>query len=264
MFSWMIKINNYKDIFPRLNDSVEGISVEYQNIYQLMNKLKIKPKKIVLNESGIRTFNIGDNFIIVDIADINPSFQPGHSHADTFNFLLYNNDIPIIVDPGISTYDNVSERHEERSTKFHNTVVYDSKNSSEVWAAFRVGRRAKVLINEESEKLIDVSHNGYNFVGVNHRRIFKILSNGFKIIDNIDCSKRISSAYIHFHPSCNIQIQNNNLIKINNCLNIEIKNDNFSVELIKYNYPLGYNSTVEATKLKIDFVENLITTYNFT
>ena len=44
------------------------------------------------------------------------SYQPGHSHADTFNFELYIKNKPIIVDTGISTYENNQQRRYERST----------------------------------------------------------------------------------------------------------------------------------------------------
>ena len=59
-----------------------------------------------MNDSGYRIIK-NENFeILIDIGNIMASYQPGHSHADTFNFLLNYKGKEILVDSGISTYDN--------------------------------------------------------------------------------------------------------------------------------------------------------------
>ncbi len=52
-----------------------------------------------------------------------PSYQPGHAHADTFNFVLNIHNEPLIVDTGISTYEANETRLKERGTAAHNTVT---------------------------------------------------------------------------------------------------------------------------------------------
>lgn len=42
---------------------------------------------------------------IVDVGDIRASYQPGHSHADTFNYELRIGGKPFVMDTGISTYE---------------------------------------------------------------------------------------------------------------------------------------------------------------
>lgn len=69
--------------------------------------------------------------LLADVGSIGPDYQPGHAHADTFNFVLYLNERPIIVDTGTSTYEVNEIRFYERSTAAHNTVVVAGKNSSE-------------------------------------------------------------------------------------------------------------------------------------
>ena len=71
------------------------------------------------------------------------SYQPGHSHADTLNFVLNINDKPFILDSGVSTYMDNKLRKWQRSTDAHNTVVVNGLNSSQVWKSFQ-GNRAKV------------------------------------------------------------------------------------------------------------------------
>ena len=48
----------------------------------------------------------------------------------------------MLVNTGISQYGEGKERNRQRSTAAHNTVEVDGENSSEVWAGFRVARRA--------------------------------------------------------------------------------------------------------------------------
>ena len=84
---------------------------------------------------------------ILDVAEIGPSDLPGHAHADTLSFELSLFQKRIIVNSGSSEYGEGEIRQYERSTKAHNTVVVDDENSSEIWAGFRVARRASPLGN---------------------------------------------------------------------------------------------------------------------
>ena len=52
---------------------------------------------------------------------------------------------PLLIDTGTSTYAAGAVRDRERSTAAHNTLEVDGRDSTEVWGAFRAGRRARVL-----------------------------------------------------------------------------------------------------------------------
>ena len=79
--------------------------------------------------------------LIAKTGEIGPSYQPGHAHADTWSFELWKGARKLIGDTGCSTYVPGEVRSYERSTAAHNTVVIDGRDSSEVWASHRVGRR---------------------------------------------------------------------------------------------------------------------------
>ena len=49
------------------------------------------------------------------------------------------------VNLGVSTYETSKRRLLERSTKSHNTVEINKKNSSDVWSSFRVASRASTF-----------------------------------------------------------------------------------------------------------------------
>src|SRR5690606_19561897 len=99
-----------------------------------------------LSDSGYRKFNEADFEILMDVGQIAPVYQPGHSHADSLQFLLNFKGKPVIVDTGISTYEKNERRQLERSTASHNTVTINRDNSSNVWGGFRVAERAMVEV----------------------------------------------------------------------------------------------------------------------
>ena len=82
--------------------------------------------------------------LIFDAGPIGPRHQPGHGHAGALSFELSHRGRRLITDTGILTYDRGEARLLDRSTAAHNTVQIDGQNQSEVWAAFRCGRRARV------------------------------------------------------------------------------------------------------------------------
>ena len=131
---------------PLLNDSAYGIAPTAGQLFDYARKLNISWNPMPLRECGYRKLNDKGMEVILDIGNITASYQPGHSHADTFNYELRIDGQPVIIDTGISTYNKDPRRQYERSTAAHNTVSVAGKDSSMVWGGFRVGRRAKVTI----------------------------------------------------------------------------------------------------------------------
>lgn len=127
--------------------------------------------------SGFLRQESGDYVLLAKCGEIGPSYQPGHAHADTWSFELWKSGKKIIGDTGCSTYIAGSIRSYERSTKAHNTVVVDGRNSSEVWASHRVGRR---------------------FDPKRHRREFQLTENGLKGIDSLS-GKGEHDIEVRFH-----------------------------------------------------------------
>lgn len=80
---------------------------------------------------------------LLDCAPVGPDEQPGHAHADTLSFELSVGGHRFVVNGGTGTYEVGPERQRQRGTAAHSTVVVAGEDSSEVWAAFRVGRRAR-------------------------------------------------------------------------------------------------------------------------
>ncbi|WP_010628913.1 heparinase II/III family protein [Halomonas sp. KM-1] len=149
---------------------------------------------------------------IIDVAPVGPDYQPGHAHADTLSFELSLFGQRVLVNSGTSQYGDNVERHRQRSTAAHNTVVVDNENSSEVWAGFRVARRARpgpVRISvEEGSLTVQGSHDGYRRRPgrVEHRREWCIGDGRLTVADSLRGRFGQAKARFHCHPSVSLSL----------------------------------------------------------
>jgi uncharacterized heparinase superfamily protein len=163
-----------------------------------------------LPNSGYARAKKSSGLLIVDIAAVGASYQPGHAHADSLSFEFSLKNQRIIVNSGTSTYSNTEQRRRERGTAAHNTAVVNDENSSDVWKSFRVARRARVydtqVKNTEDEIVIQGSHDGYaRKHDVTHTRRFELTHNKLFIQDDFT-GTRIHNIklFFHIHPAIKI------------------------------------------------------------
>jgi hypothetical protein len=131
------------------------------------------------------------------------------------------NGSPFIVDTGISTYDKNSRRQYERGTSAHNSVICHGENSSRVWGGFRVGKRAKVSLLENTPSKIKARHNG--FKGITHERTFELNSQSLVIHDSLLPGHNTGTGFIILSPSVQIVSRIDNQI-ITNKATVSIRN----------------------------------------
>lgn len=251
MLGWL-EIMTYKNgDIPLLNDSARGIAPSSEELFYYAQRLNLSTKKQTLSQSGYRKHGTEAYECVVDVGNIGPDYIPGHAHSDTFNFELYVKNQPVIVDTGISTYENNAQRTLERSTCSHNTVEIEGENQSQVWGGFRVAQRAKVIDLVETEETLKATHDGYKHLGCFHTREWHFLDKTIKVVDTI--SGKIPNraiAYLHFHPSIKLEIINNTLLT--SFLEIHFQNiENLS--LSSYNYSNIFNQKITSNVLKIEF-----------
>ncbi len=149
------------------------------------------------NEQKLRTFrgsglviaSLGDFFLAFDADEDGYRQQPGHVHADALTFELWHRGERAIVDYGVSSYAVDAAREETRRTRSHNTLEFESENSSEVWSAFRTGRfsRAHLVATTErtGEVAIAAEHFGYRFLDTKpvHSRRLTLSRRGLSVVD---------------------------------------------------------------------------------
>lgn len=183
---------------PLTNDSALGIAPDSTHLLDYAHRLGIDSEAISMKECGYRRLRTDRMNMLADVGNITATFQPGHSHADTFSYELRIDGKPFIVDTGISTYQKDERRQYERGTEAHNTVVLDGRDSSEVWSGFRVGRRAQVTIKTDTDSIIEACHNGFGRNHIHHR-IFRAVQDCIEIQDIVTGAGGTVSL-IHFAP----------------------------------------------------------------
>ena len=261
MLSWLNKITFRNGNIPMVNDSASDIASSTSSLLNYSNKLGLKLLNTNLSDSGYRKYENEQYELFIDVGEIGPTYQPGHAHADTFSFILHSA-IPIIVDPGITTYNIGKTRSFERSTNNHNTVSIEDKNSSEVWSGFRVGNRANVVVLEDNNGNVKAEHNGYKREFGSHKREF-IMSESVVIIrDDIRKSLK-GKASFHFHPDVKIDLNiSTKEIRFTNGIISFI--NSIKIESLIYTFSDGFNKKRRATKIEVSFMGSLQTTIKLT
>lgn len=242
----------YKDgSIPLFNDAAFKIAPTPTEIFEYAKRLRLDWTSLPLSDSGYRRFEAGRVEGIIDIGNIMASYQPGHTHADTFNYELRIDGKPFIIDTGISTYEKNRRRQYERSTSAHNTVSIDNKDSSEVWGGFRVGKRASVTILEDSNLIIKASLKGFDR-NLKHTREFNLYE-GLNVIDEISKGHH-GISYIHFAPDIKAEVQDKRIITdkaviiIDGADEIKLTEDTASTE---------YNDLHTISKVEIHFTDRM-------
>lgn len=262
MLSWLQNITFKNGQIPYLNDAAPSIAPTTEELVHYAQQLGISGQSLKLRDSGYRKLDIDQLEVVLDVGQIAPSYQPGHSHADNLQFVFNYKDKPILVDMGISTYEKNARRQVERSTSSHNTVTINDQSSSAVWDGFRIAERATTTIHKEKKTLIEASHDGFRNLGVIHKRTFTSAEKGFKIQDVIEGREKEYQAagYLHFHPDVALELLDGQL-RINNNLKLVITGAE-AIILEDYQFAEGYNSLKKAKRLVYRF--NAACTLNFT
>ena len=192
MHSWLDVVVLPGGALPLLND---GFPVEPSLLAALRGGALQGPRPAarlrVLAETGLIRASAGDWELLADVGLPCPPELPAHAHADTLSCVVDVGGAPLLVDTGTSGYAAGSARDYERSTAAHNTVEIDGANSTEVWGAFRAGRRARVYGMEAnatpSEVVVTASHDGYRALpgSPRHHRRWTLSEAGLQVEDEV-------------------------------------------------------------------------------
>lgn len=153
----------------------------------------------------------GRERVMVDCGEPGPSYQPGHGHCDMLSFELDVDGQSLVVDSGVSGYEDDPLRSYVRSTRAHSTVQIGEQEQSEVWGTFRMARRA-VPRGVES----DGDAHGFRFVGAcspyhdrraTHRRTLQGGRGRWTVTDRVDGAHGVPlRGFLHLHPDWRIEI----------------------------------------------------------
>jgi len=259
MISWINTLTFSNGDIPMFNDSAFKIAPVTSQLNDYSKRLGLNNQGLfeqsALTESGYRRFD-GENYeCILDIDGINPPYQPGHAHADTFSFVLYTENVPCIIDTGISTYETGTVRTNERQTFSHNTVTVGDESSSDVWSSFRVGKRAAVKIIRDERNSIIAEHNGFRKFNTVHQREWLFKNRSIVITDKLSNSLQGKAHFLL--GAGEFKSIENQVIKLMSCT-LSFENAQ-QIDIQVHKIPLGYNMYQETYKIEVSF-QNYIKT----
>lgn len=162
-----------------------------------------------LSASGYIRIEGSHAVAILDVAPIGPDYLPGHAHADTLSFELSLFGQRVFVNSGTSCYGEGAERLRQRGTAAHNTVTVDGQNSSEVWAGFRVARRARpqgLEIKCNGEIGVRCAHDGYQRLPGKPKHLREWVFSERKLVveDRVSGIFQHAEARFYLHPSVRV------------------------------------------------------------
>jgi uncharacterized heparinase superfamily protein len=212
MVVWLATMSHPDDGIALFNDAAFGIAPSNKELRRYAAALGVDAgrtpysQRRLLAESGYARAEATNAVLIIDVAPIGPDYLPGHAHADTLSFELSLFGQRLFTNGGTSRYGLGVEREAERGTAAHTTVVVDGKDSSEVWAGFRVARRARPfdiqVIQTGSDIEITGAHDGYTRLPGRpvHRRVWQLKDGRLCIVDRVDGRFSTAVARYHLHP----------------------------------------------------------------
>lgn len=211
MLGWLACMCHPDGEISFFNDAAFGVALPPHDLFEYAKRLGFEAPAAPsvgithLAESGYARLDLPPAVALLDIASLGPDYLPGHGHADTLSFEFSLNGRRVIVNEGTATYDDSPLRRYQRSTPAHNALTFNGRDSSEVWGSFRVGKRARVCVEQVQDdgtilKLRAV-HNGFG--NVIHRRTWRLERGELRIVDEVSGGRRLTAeiqVHFHLHP----------------------------------------------------------------
>lgn len=261
MLGWYYSITLNGTQLPLFNDTAGSTTPTYNELQEMANLCNIKPEVNQFSDSGFRILRNKNLELIINCNNITPSYQPGHAHADMLHFVLYFKGEQILVDTGISTYEVTPERLLEKSTRMHNTVSVGLENQSQIWASFRMAKRACARILEESNEKLVAEVKWHN--GILHIRSFSLSNENLIIEDtlsNLLDQEEMPIANFHFNHllKCRLDISENAVLVKDCRLKFEFSNHK-RIKKESYQQAEAFNKQNQAVKISAYFTGHLKT-----
>ena len=189
MLAWLDHMTHPDGEISFFNDASFGIAPDPATLHAYARRLGFESASMNLGESGYLRLETGNLVLIFDAAALGPDYQPGHGHADALSFELSHCGRRVLVNSGTTTYEMNATRAFERGTAAHNTVRLDGMDQSEMWAAFRVGRRARTFdLATDHQTFVTAAHDGYHHLEhpLTHRRRIEIHPEWLQVTDQLE------------------------------------------------------------------------------
>ena len=155
----------------------------------------------LLADAGFVRLEAGPFVLLASLGGPAPAHQPGHAHADALAFELSVGGERVVTDTGVCEYRPGPRRDESRATRSHATLELDGRDQSELWAAHRVGGRARVrLVSAAPPHRAEATCRSWFARDTLHRRSFEIHVDGVEITDRLEGAPRAVRSTLPLAP----------------------------------------------------------------
>lgn len=264
MLAWLNEMTQDLRYFPLFNDCIIWEKGELEKLRASAERLQIVPNA---NKRSLIDFHMmkrQEGVLWIKARMAAPEYQPGHAHADLLSFVLGVAGHLIFVDPGVSDYEDPLIRRRERSTAYHNTLSLPKANQSEIWASFRMGRRAQITELNRSADQFEAEVVWYQ--GHVHVRKFKWDEKALIITDSFSIKPESHTPVVAaFHLDFRIGRPTIRGLEVEipgTSLKIQFRNAQ-RIELETYLQALRFNELHEAHRLMVYFYGSLETHIHF-
>jgi uncharacterized heparinase superfamily protein len=215
MLRWMRAMTHPDGRLAHFNDGAHGIAPDAAELERYAVALGVKAEPLpesglmYLAESGYLRAARGPALLLADAAPVGPDYLPGHAHADTLSFELSVGGRRVVVNGGTSRYGLGPERLRERGTAAHSTVQVAGQDSSEVWAGFRVGRRAYPRDVAIDGWTMQAAHDGYAHLPGRpvHQRRWTLHAEALQVHDFVDTRGPAPATVARYHLAPGLTLQ---------------------------------------------------------
>jgi uncharacterized heparinase superfamily protein len=278
MLGWLKIMSHNDGEISFFNDTAFGIAPKSSVVLEYATKLELYNPQVSpvcseklslfnLQNSGYVIVKSDEYSLIADLAQVGPSYQPGHAHADSLSYEFSLANQRVFVNSGISEYGLREERLRQRKTAAHNTVVVNNLDSSQVWSGFRVAKRANIL-NRMVNCVVDnrvcfsAAHNGFKKQGVNciHHRDWLAENGSVTVTDRLIGNYKSALGYLHLHPEIEVvNITDVQILLASNDFNILIKFTGASVSIEDSTWHPQFGIIINNKRLCFSFTQNNMT-----
>jgi hypothetical protein len=166
-----------------------------------------------LAEAGYFGLRRGGDYLLVDCGPLGPDYLVGHGHADILSFEWSTGGLRIVVDPGTYQYAAGSERAGARSTLSHNTLSVDGAEQSDLYGAFRCGRRARAEVlgytATEDGLTLEGTHDGFAHLPGRPRHLRRLAARPGEVVIHdrvLGDGRHRGLAGLLLHPACEVAL----------------------------------------------------------
>lgn len=263
---WLTAMTRPDGLPPLFNDAAYGVAasrdalVDYAKRLGIGGALPVRRGLTILEDSGYVRYEAERYSVFWDVGEIGPRYIPGHAHCDMLSFEACVDGHPVVVDTGTSTYDVGKRRSHERGTSAHNTVQVGDLDQSEVWAGFRVARRATpTTVAQTGDASVRATLRGFPPRKVEHSREFAFWKNAVTIVDEVEGAPKDLPcvARFHFHPD--------EEPRLDDPMSLRSKRASMrfqgarAVRVTDYHYAPEFNRLVPARVAEVEFSGRLVT-----